>query len=95
MKTVFLRFPKFLLQYLTNYLAELKLINLIIAATIDPWRAPAPSPATVVSPPRTNDPWSPVPSTTTTTESETNKLQVTDLSFKVFKFYNVYNNMCL
>ncbi|KAL6261772.1 hypothetical protein P5V15_006861 [Pogonomyrmex californicus] len=44
------------------------------AATIDPWRAPAPSPATVVSPPRTNDPWSPVPSTTTT-ESETNKVQ--------------------
>ncbi|XP_018394099.1 PREDICTED: epsin-2 isoform X2 [Cyphomyrmex costatus] len=41
-------------------------------ATIDPWRAPAPSPATVASPPRTNDPWSPVPSTTTT-ESETNK----------------------
>ncbi|XP_011873430.1 PREDICTED: epsin-2 isoform X9 [Vollenhovia emeryi] len=53
------------------------------AATIDPWRAPAPSPATVASPPRTNDPWSPVPSTATTTttatttitESETNKLQ--------------------
>ncbi|XP_011168377.1 epsin-2 isoform X3 [Solenopsis invicta] len=53
------------------------------AATIDPWRAPAPSPATVISPPRTNDPWSPVPAaattttttTTTTTESETNKLQ--------------------
>ncbi|XP_011873410.1 PREDICTED: epsin-2 isoform X2 [Vollenhovia emeryi] len=52
-------------------------------ATIDPWRAPAPSPATVASPPRTNDPWSPVPSTATTTttatttitESETNKLQ--------------------
>ncbi|XP_029173109.1 epsin-2 isoform X4 [Nylanderia fulva] len=47
------------------------------AATIDPWRAPAPSPATVVSPPRTNDPWSPVPSTTTITESETNKVQAT------------------
>ncbi|XP_026828561.1 epsin-2 isoform X4 [Ooceraea biroi] len=42
-------------------------------AAIDPWRAPAPSPATVASPPRTNDPWSPVPSTTT--ESETSKLQ--------------------
>ncbi|XP_011138001.1 epsin-2 isoform X3 [Harpegnathos saltator] len=42
------------------------------AATIDPWRAPAPSPATVVSP-RTTDPWSPVPNTA---ESEANKLQV-------------------
>ncbi|XP_070511884.1 epsin-2 isoform X1 [Cardiocondyla obscurior] len=43
-------------------------------ATIDPWRAPAPSSTAVVSPPRTNDPWSPVPSTaaaTTTTATTT------------------------
>jgi len=71
-----LNFSKFLLQYFINNLIGFKFYNLIIAATIDPWRAPAPSPATVVSPPRTNDPWSPVPSTTTATESETNKLQV-------------------
>ncbi|GAB1863987.1 Epsin-2 [Camponotus japonicus] len=44
------------------------------AAAIDPWRAPAPSPATVVSPPRINDPWSPV-FAGATTESETSKVQ--------------------
>ncbi|XP_011313418.1 epsin-2 isoform X2 [Fopius arisanus] len=40
------------------------------AAAVDPWRAPAPSPATVTSPPHTVDPWA-LPSATTLSSPST------------------------
>ncbi|XP_063987025.1 epsin-2 isoform X3 [Diachasmimorpha longicaudata] len=39
------------------------------AAAVDPWRAPAPSPATIASPPRTVDPWALAPATTMSSPS--------------------------
>lgn len=48
----------------------------MLAATVDPWRAPPSSPVTVTTSPNT-DPWSPVPSTTTATiDADTNKKSV-------------------
>lgn len=50
--------------------------NPMLAATVDPWRAPPSSPVTVTTSPNT-DPWSPVPSTTTATiDADTNKKSV-------------------
>lgn len=42
---------------------------LLIAATVDPWRAPAPSPATVApAQNRVVDPWAPVSGTNSETK---------------------------
>lgn len=57
------------------------IINLILAAAADSWRAPPSSPVTVTTSPST-DPWSPIPSATTTaTEADTNKKPVKHLFF--------------
>lgn len=64
-----------------NVIYDHFIINLILAATADSWRAPPSSPVTVTTSPST-DPWSPIPSATTTvTEADTNKKPVRYLFF--------------